>query len=306
MIKKLFKNKSFLAGSVLLLVILTGSIVNTQFFEQGIEDISKEEYFSNKPSPPSWEHPFGTGKGGIDLFDPVLNQTLPTIKMALFVTAVRMLISLSLGFIYCFQYRWLKWLNILFEGFNFVPATLLSFLILYGLNFMDFEFMMANPDFRWYFISFTLIFVGIPPLTQLIGQETRLALQNEFITSSKVLGGSRFFILKKHIIPTVRGKFLFIFNGELIAVLTLMMHVSILGFFIPGWTAFIGSNYFELMLSPWVIFFPVLLFTMLIISISLITSGIRNCLDGEYINRRSTVLKVGKGPASSKANGIVM
>ncbi|WP_421384886.1 ABC transporter permease subunit [Bacillus salacetis] len=291
MIKQLFENREFLIGILLLTVILSASFINTQFFKQDLDNISKEEYLANKPSPPSLEHPFGTSQGGIDLFDQILSHTFPTIKMALFITVGRMAVSLILGFLYGLQYKKLKWMDLFIEGFHFVPATLLAFLLLYGLNFMNFEFFMENPDFRWYFIAFTLIAIGIPTLMQLIGRETNLVLQNEFIDSAKILGGNRIHILLKHVVPSLRGKLFLIFSSQLIAVLTLMMHVSILGYFIPGWTAFIGSNYYELMLSPWIIFFPVLLFALLIISLTLIANGFRNTLEGEYYSRRSTFLE---------------
>ncbi|EDL65878.1 ABC transporter permease subunit [Bacillus sp. SG-1] len=290
MIKQLFKNAGFTAGLLLLTVILAGSAFNTHFFKEDLQNISNEEYYANKPEPPSTEHPFGTSQGGIDLFDLVLSQTFPTIKLALFITAGRMTISLFMGFLYGLQYRKLKWLDLFIEGFHFVPATLLAFLLLLGLNFMNFEFIMENPEFRWYFIAYTLIAIGIPTLLQLIGKETNLALHNEFIEGAKVLGGSRTHILVKHVIPSIRGKIILMFSGQLIAVLTLMMHISILGFYIPGWTAFIGSNYYELMVSPWIIFFPVLLFALLITSLTLLTNGIRTVLDGDYQKRRPTLL----------------
>ena len=195
-------------------------------------------------------------------------------------------------------------MDVFIEGFHFVPTTLLAFLLLYGMRFMDFHLFMENPDFRWRLIAFILIGVGIPSLSQLIGKETFLALQQEFIQGARVLGGKNLHILMKHVLPSVRGKFLLIFSGQMIAVLTLMMHVSILGFFIPGWTAFIGSNYFELMLSPWIIFFPVLLLTTLIVSLTLMTNGVRSLWDGDYLSRRSTVLSGGKGVQSHSSKSI--
>ncbi|MBN8193274.1 hypothetical protein JI667_14075 [Bacillus sp. NTK074B] len=98
--------------------------------------------------------------------------------------------------------------------------------------------------------------------------------------------------------PSVRGKFLLITSGRMIAVLTLMMHVSILGYYIPGWTSFIGSRYYELMISPWIVFFPVLFLTLLVVSLTLMTNGVRTLLDGDYERRRSSVLS-GDGSHSS-------
>ncbi|RIW38482.1 ABC transporter permease subunit [Bacillus salacetis] len=300
MIKLLFKNLNFSTGLFILVMILSISVINTQFFMEDSQNITKEEYFSNKPESPSFEHPFGTSKGGLDLFDNVLSQTIPTIKLALFITFGRMLISLVFGFLYGLQYRWLKWMDLFIEGFHFVPATLLAFLLLYGLNFMNFDFFMEHPNFRWNFIAWTLIAIGIPSLMQLIGKETNLALHNEYIDSARVLGGNKRHILQKHILPAVRGKFLFIFSGQMIAVLTLMMHVSIIGFFIPGWTHFIGSNYFELMVSPWIIFFPVLLFALLIMSLTLMTTGIRNILEGDYLSRKGSILSTPYHPVAHR------
>lgn len=290
MIKRLFKSGSFLTGFLIIILLIAGSYVNRHFFYEDTGQTSQEDYLNVKPLPPSWEHPFGTSAGGTDMFDVILGQTMPTLKLALIVTGGRMLVSLLLGLFYGIYYRRLKWMDVILEGFHFVPVTLLAFLLLYGMQFMDYQLFIDNPDFRWRLISFILIGVGIPSLSQLIGKETFLAYQQEFIQGARVLGGKNLHILIKHVLPSVRGKFLLIFSGQLVAVLTLMMHVSILGFFIPGWTAFIGSNYFELMLSPWIIFFPVLLLTLLIVSITMMTNGIRSLLDGDYLKRRSSIL----------------
>ncbi|MGG4168940.1 ABC transporter permease subunit [Rossellomorea vietnamensis] len=304
MIRRLCKNGSLLAGLVLLVLLLGTSYVNSQFFKEDIGEISKEDYYNKKPLPPSWEHPFGTMTGGIDMFDATLGQTMTTLKFALVVTCGRMLISLVLGLLYGLLYRRLKWLDVFIEGFHFVPTTLLAFLLLYSMRLMDFNLFMGDPDFRWTMTTWILIGVGIPSLSQLIGKETFLALQQEFIQGARVLGGRHLHILVKHVFPSVRGKFLLMISGQMIAVLTLMMHVSILGFYIPGWTAFIGSNYYELMLSPWIVFFPVLLLTTMIVSLTLITNGVRSLLDGGYLRRRSSILSGGTGMQRQPSKGI--
>jgi peptide/nickel transport system permease protein len=104
---------------------------------------------------------------------------------------------------------------------------------------------------------------------QLIGKGTNVTLHNDYIESERMLGErSGNHVLLKHVIPALKGNLLLIFTGQLIAVMTLMMHVANIGFFIPGWTHSSGSNNFELMISPCVIFFPVLLFTLLISSLT--------------------------------------
>ncbi|WP_435993285.1 ABC transporter permease subunit [Rossellomorea sp. LjRoot5] len=304
MIRRLCKHGSLIAGLVLLVLLLGTSYVNTHFFKEDIGKISQEDYNNKKPAPPTWEHPFGTSTGGMDMFDATLGQTMTTLKFALVVTGGRMLISLVLGLLYGLLYRWLKWLDVFIEGFHFVPTTLLAFLLLYSMRLMDFNLFMDYPDFRWTMTTWILIGVGIPSLSQLIGKETFLAMQQEFIQGARVLGGRHLHILVKHVLPSVRGKFLLMVSGQMIAVLTLMMHVSILGFYIPGWTAFIGSNYYELMLSPWIVFFPVLMLTLLIVSLTLVTNGIRSLMDGDYLRRRSTILSGGRGVQRNSSKGI--
>ena len=99
MIRRLFKNGSFLAGILLLLLLLATSYVNSHYFKQDTGQITQEDYLNKKPPPPSWEHPFGTSSGGMDMFDVILDQTMPTLKFALFVTGGRMLISLLIGLV---------------------------------------------------------------------------------------------------------------------------------------------------------------------------------------------------------------
>ncbi|MEI5907021.1 ABC transporter permease subunit [Bacillus spongiae] len=290
MIKKLFRNGSFLFGFFILFLLLLTSIVNTEYIKSDHVDASSESWM-DKPSPPSWEHPFGTATGE-DLFNLQLANTIPTIKLALFITFARMLISILLGFLYGVFYKRVRWLDMVIEGYNFVPATLLALILLFSSRYIVNDTM--NSSAHWYFVAFVFIGVGILPLSQLIGKEVWLALQNDYIQSSKVLGARKRRIIFKHVIPSIRGKLFLMLSGQMIQVLTIMLHITVLGFKIPGWGHFIGENYYQLMLSPWIIFFPVLLYTLLIVAITFMSNGVRDCMDQEYMVRKSTALNVNK------------
>ncbi|WP_149155925.1 hypothetical protein [Bacillus sp. CH30_1T] len=58
------------------------------------------------------------------------------------------------------------------------------------------------------------------------------------------------------------------------------------------------------MLSTWIIFFPVILFALLIVSLTMITQGIRTILDGEYLSRRPAILETGDRWTRTEKNSI--
>ncbi|MDY0404461.1 ABC transporter permease subunit [Virgibacillus sp. 179-BFC.A HS] len=73
-----------------------------------------------------------------------------------------------------------------------------------------------------------LTIVAIPTTSLLIGNQINQVYKEEFISSAKTLGGSRFFILKKHVLPHMKPRILIQFTQEIVQVLILLIH---LGFF---------------------------------------------------------------------------
>ncbi|MGA4722247.1 ABC transporter permease subunit [Fictibacillus nanhaiensis] len=139
-----------------------------------------------------------------------------------------------------------------------------------------------------------IIAIAVPNTSILIKEEINLIEKEEFITSAKLMGGSRLRILSKHILPHLWPKLLLIYVQQVIAVLLLLAHLGILGLFFGGttmreftneyeipasdsneWSGLIGGYYYQLRLAPWLVFFPVFSFAAVILAFNFMAEGIK-------------------------------
>jgi peptide/nickel transport system permease protein len=169
--------------------------------------------------------------------------------------------------------------------------------------------MFVSPDEErlWltYMIS-VLIFISVPNLVQLFSNEIRLLLQNEFVISSKTLGGSFFHICKIHLKPFLMPKIFIWINQQMLQTLVLLLHLALfqtISFNIAGTLVLLGHNHQFLNVLPWVAFGPVLFFTIVILAVYMMLSGMQSTLDKDvnYIDN-SLLLSVLAKEKNEKRN----
>ncbi|WP_242221609.1 peptide ABC transporter permease [Bacillus cereus group sp. BfR-BA-01380] len=275
MCKKLLTNKRFLTGLCILILLVVSSYILESYFKT-----HKINPIRTAPAPPSLSHPLGVNARGYDVLRMVLTYAKAPIISAFFISFMRITLSLIFAFFYAYFYRGARWFNWLFESFQYVPPTLLGILLLSPV-----QYLLINQRSQWFiYIIAVLILIGIPNLTQLIGNEIRLLLHNEFVTSSKILGGGIFHIFKTHIQPYLLPKMFLWLNQQLLQVLVLIMHLSLFHVIlseIGGSIFMISSNFQLLMLTPWVAYGPVLFFTLLILVAYMMSSDVQSVLQTE-------------------------
>ncbi|KYG32780.1 peptide ABC transporter permease [Bacillus gaemokensis] len=208
----------------------------------------------------------------------VLLDAKKPIFYAVLISFFRTLLSLIFGFVHAYFYRYTKWLEFAFETFQYVPTTLLAIFLLSATN----TFAIAR-ETQWALYTITVLtLIGIPNLTQLISNELRLLLQHEFVTSSKTLGGGFFHICKLHLKPYLLPKAFIWLNQQMLQVLVLLMHLALfeaISHNIVETLFFIGPSSKLLPVLPWVAFGPVLLFTIAILALYMMMSGMKHILE---------------------------
>ncbi|NWK70032.1 hypothetical protein HWX41_13380 [Bacillus paramycoides] len=146
-------------------------------------------------------------------------------------------------------------------------------------------FVSPYEEHLWlsYMISI-LIFISVPNLVQLFSNEIRLLLQNEFVTSSKTLGGGFFHICKIHLKPFLTPKIFIWINQQMLQTLVLLLHLALfqtISFNVAGTLVLLGHNHQFLNVLPWVAFGPVLFFTIVILAVYMMLSGMQNALKSD-------------------------
>ncbi|HDR4441479.1 peptide ABC transporter permease [Bacillus thuringiensis serovar brasilensis] len=286
MIKKLYKNTQFLVG----LFILFSIIITSFILEYSIEYNSENLNLQSVPTPPSLMHPLGTGDYGVDILKQVLIFARIPIFFAIVICIFRLAFSLIFGVLHAFFYTWTKYINWIFEIFQFIPTTLLAILLISPTMSGIYD----NPENKW--ICYTIVvltLIGIPNLTHLISNEVRLLLKREYVISSKLLGGYSYHIYKVHIRPYLISKLFIWFHQQMLQVMILMMHLALfetISFNVGGSLVLISDTNQKLMNFPWVAVGPVIFFTIVVLSINALLSGLQSTLKGDAAFQESSLL----------------
>ncbi|PFA63247.1 peptide ABC transporter permease [Bacillus sp. AFS015802] len=242
------------------------------------------------PYPPSREHWLGTDREGNDLFYLLVTGAKWTILFAFLVTLFRVILATILG---ALLKEWFAspWVGGLLQAFTFVPQSLIALIWLAPL--LLYELRSAPPltmtqSILLQMIVFTI--VGVPAAGKMISETVRHLDSLDFMESARVLGGSSFHRAKVHVFPHLFPRLIILTGRQLVQVLTLLLHLAIFHLFIGGtvitsgqdhdqfqvyasstyeWAGLIGSHYHELLLEPYIVFFPVMAYSFLILMINL-------------------------------------
>jgi peptide/nickel transport system permease protein len=308
MIKAIWKEPFFLAGFLFVSALLAFSlyhhfmmgneIYENQIIYEGITPIDKA------PFEPSSEYWFGSDRMGADLFYQLISGAKYTLGIAFVASLLRIFLSFFGGILLLGAGKILPVFKGLGQSFYYIPSALLIFFIMSPI-------ITSEQITFWEKVSFQvmlIVLIAVPNTAILIKEEINLIQSNEFITSAKLMGGSRFRILFKHIMPHLWPRLVLMYVQQVIAVLLLLAHLGILGIFFGGtiyreygieftipvsvsneWSGLLGGYYYQLRLAPWLVFFPVLSFAAVIMAFNFMAEGIKRA--GEQLPGRKIVKK---------------
>ncbi|MGN4423102.1 peptide ABC transporter permease [Bacillus cereus group sp. MYBK30-1] len=295
MLKKVVFNIRFLIGLFILVTIIISSYITKEKVDAGkIKPVPAFQYIDDKlvstaPAPPSFSHPLGVDKEGDDVLIRTLYDAKTPIFYAVIISFFRIVFSLIFGVLHAYFYRYVRFLDVLFETFQYVPTTLLAIFLLSPVLFV-------SPEEEHLWLTYTisvLIFISVPNLVQLFSNEIRLLLQNEFVTSSKTLGGGFFHICKLHLKPFLTPKIFIWINQQMLQTLVLLLHLALfqaISFNIAGTLVLLGYNHQFLNVLPWIAFGPVLFFTIVILAVYMMLSGMQNALKSDITQIDNSLL----------------
>lgn len=295
MIKNIWKDPFFIVGFLFVFGLLIASfyhqiVLDNEIYEE--QYIYDEEGMPKEKAPfePSSQYWFGSDRMGADLFSQIISGAKYTIGIALAVSLLRVGLSFIGSFLIWRAGRVMPFIKGLSQSFFYIPSALLIFFVVGPIikleNFTFWE--------KAFFEMLLIIAIAFPNTSILIKEEINLIEKEEFITSAKLMGGSRLRILSKHILPHLWSKLLLIYVQQVIAVLLLLAHLGILGVFFGGttmreftneyeipasdsneWSGLIGGYYYQLRLAPWLVFFPVFSFAAVILAFNFMAEGIK-------------------------------
>ncbi|MHA7136692.1 ABC transporter permease [Rossellomorea arthrocnemi] len=258
------------------------------------------------PFPPSGDFPFGTDREGDDLFYKVLEGAQYTIGAAILISILSFMLSFVIGVAGGFtKSRGKQWTQSIFTSFYFIPQSIIAYNMLYPLLWETRQGFETSFTERVVWQSITLAVITAPTTAILLSNETRQILDKEFVTSARVLGGGRFFLFRKHVLPHLKMRLFIIFPKITIQVLLIIAHLGFFDLYFGGtdvcygpacdppqpfvqeWASIMSMSFVELNNAWWIFIIPMAFFALTILALTGIARGLEGLLEEDEVKAGS-------------------
>ncbi|WP_404452215.1 ABC transporter permease subunit [Virgibacillus necropolis] len=310
------KNYKFAIGSLFFIVVIGVSVIYSTTTNDHVDQVRiiyEADGLTIKsipPHPPGMPFLLGSDNVGFDYLDRLIIGAKYTLIFGLLIAGLRVLLGLLGGILFAFFLKGKKqgWIERLVDSIHFLPLTVIAYVLLQPI-------LSVRPGMVTYSLTERIILeiiiltaIVIPLTTVLIGNNVKDVLQSEFIMSAKVLGGSKFYILVRHVLPHVGPRVAILFGQQFIQVLLVFIHLGVFSFFFGGtvfrrgsppmsvtneWSGLIGAAKNEIgsgNTQIWLILCPLVAFMLSIFAMQFIIKGVKEVqqakLGGVYKFRR--------------------
>ncbi|MDP5276302.1 ABC transporter permease [Chengkuizengella axinellae] len=328
------KTKSILLISIcssLILLLLIGSLVFTFSFNGEIPKTNilydkddPDQIIGSMPFPPSLQIPFGTDRDGNHMFYRILEGAQITLGVALLISVLSFLFAFVFGILAGFSKSKSKYITqTLFTSFYFIPQSIIAYNMLHPLLWEPYEGFTTTLTERILLQIIILAGILAPTTAILISSETKQILQKDFITSTIILGGGKFYIFYKHLLPHLKLRLFIIFPKIVIQSLLIIAHLSYFGLYFGGtdicyddllcdppkpfieeWASMIGMYYADLHIYWWIFLGPMLFLTLTILLLSGVSKGMEGLLDIKPIKHVKSSKVLNSSKKEQKASNL--
>jgi peptide/nickel transport system permease protein len=216
---------------------------------------------------PSLQHWFGTDHLGRDEFARVVHGTVSSVKSALVAVAIGVLVGGLVGLLAGFIGGWVDvTLARLVDVLLAIPSFLLAVVVVSALGFETINAAIATG------VSAVAVFARVMR-SEVI--KTRRAV---FVEASLLLGGSRWHVLLRHVLPNASGSVLNLAVLQFGLSILVIAGLAFLGYGDPppasDWGLLISSGK-DYPLAPWLVYAPALVTIATVLSANRISRWIR-------------------------------
>jgi len=222
--------------------------------------------------PPSLSHPFGTDLLGRDMLSRVITALPIDVGIPIITVGLSAAIGIVLGTLAAFFRGWLdEVLMRLTDLFMAFPTMIMAMAIAATLGPS-----LVN-------VTFSMIIVWWPPYVRLVRGGVLAIAAEDFVSISKALNSSFFYIVRKDAIPNVLPTILVYATFDVGSALLTLSTLGFLNVGIPPTAPELGmmvSNVtYNLFLYPYQIILPAVVVAVIVAGFSFLGEGIRESLD---------------------------
>ena len=228
--------------------------------------------FGQANLPPSLSHPFGTDLLGRDMLSRVITALPIDIGIPLITVGLSAAIGIVLGTLAAFFRGWLdEVLMRLTDLFMAFPTMIMAMAIAATLGPS-----LVN-------VTFSMIIVWWPPYVRLVRGGVLAIAAEDFVSISKALNSSFFYIVRKDAIPNVLPTILVYATFDVGSALLTLSTLGFLNVGIPPTAPELGMMVsivtYNLFLYPYQIIIPAVVVAVIVAGFSFLGEGIRESLD---------------------------
>ncbi len=270
------KSKGAVAGLFCILLLALFALIGPALSPYTYDEVNLSAQFLPPGSPsaefPGHIHLLGTDELGRDLWTRVWMGT----RISLYVALIAVLIDLTIGILYGVTAGYYGGvvdiiLQRILEVIQGIPTIVIVTLLM----------LILKPGLLS--ITVTLVFAGWVNLSLLVRAQVLKLKETEYVLAAKTLGASDLSIIFRDILPNTAGQIVIMAMMSVPAAIFLEAYLSFLGLGIPDPMASLGSlinsGFRSMLLYPWLVLIPVIIFVLLVVSFNLVADGLRDALD---------------------------
>ena len=221
---------------------------------------------------PSWQHFLGTDQLGRDIFSRMIYGSRVALSIGLVAVGIAAIIGLLLGSIAGFYGGWIDSLIMRFVDIMLCFPRfflILSVVAIVGPNIFN--------------VMVIIGLTGWMGIARLIRAEILSLKSRDFISASRALGASNFYIIFRHLIPNGIGPVLVSFVFGVAGAILTEAGLSYLGLGVqppkPSWGNILFEGRAVLGVGWWMILFPGLAILISVLSFNLFGEGLRDIIN---------------------------
>lgn len=265
------KNPLSMAGLTFLALITLAALL-APWIAPYPQDASLGVHFDKALSPPSREHLFGTDEAGRDIFSRLLFGARLSLMLAVIVLGISFSIGVPLGIIAGYYGGAVDEIIMrVTDVFSSIPALVMAMAVC----------VLLRPSLENSMIAIALVWWR--SFCRLAYGETLSLKQEDFVTVSRSLGSSSFYIMFREILPNMTSSLLVKVTLDAGYAILVGTSISYLGAGAspptPEWGIMVAEGRHYLPASWWASFFPGLAIFLTVLSFNLLGDGLRDFFD---------------------------
>jgi peptide/nickel transport system permease protein len=277
-LRRFFRHRAALVGLAIFILLVLFTLLGGLLWKYEAGQLNLGRYQT-----PNANHPFGTGQIGDDLFAKVIRGTGYSLRIAVVVAILNTGVGVVLGALAGYYRGWVdSVIGRLTDLALFIPTFLIA-AVLARSTFSTADIAQGNATSNWLQVAIILGLTNWMTVSRTIRGMVLSLREKEFVEAARALGGGPLRVIFRHILPNTMD--VVIVNATIAVAQAVLLESALsfvgLGVKFPDTSLglLISENQNELLVHPWLFYFPFLFIVLISLSVNFVGDGLRDAFD---------------------------